>query len=1468
MISIKSLLFFIFLLVILLSPHVFASNGWWNDSWEYRVPLNLTEKIGMNRTFYVIEQNLSFFRNITNCTEIRVTQCMEDNSDCTEEEEVPYEIISGGDSAWCEIEFIANITGLSWRLFYVYYGNNLSQNPGYGEYEKHWWNLYPNVTPHDLRDIEIVSDKEAYTVGGRPRYHTEDPPGRQVALKWNGSAWYEIPVEGGNGAALSSVSFSSPERGWAFGDHDGPGFVDKIFRWNPASQSFVFYSKPGADIMYDSDTCSDNFTILGGSWNSVWVWNGVYWKKFKSNLQCHIYGVEVISPEDSWGVGLLSDEKKCGVAHWNGTDWDASSCTSLVGNKALCAIECVNSSHCWSVGEGGAIMIYNSSWHAYDKINTGRDLFGVKIFSNDGWITGQKGSIIKYRKGWSEADSVTEKNLGGCWGGWGRPIDMLNSSYGWIVGEDGVMLHRGSVNVEVGDAESVTDKIKIIFKKNINFYIERNQIMEINVSCSNETLDGLGEGSFEFKVGNKTPGFRVVEKGNGSYEVFFTDLFEDTGQLGKFNLSVSIEYVLEGEKIEGSNRTEFQLLKIPVDSILVSDKDWRNIIAASATGNPVLIGDFVDMGNLSNEVFLMGQTDVFNFEGKFYKVNNRNSLQAMFLSEKRKIYAENKRQGIFAARLANEMGRIVVFNENECGGDCLNLSHMGIGELEKLFLDELGGTNYFIVANKNRENSLLAAQLSVYRKGLPVLFDLGDITYPSSNDPHDSGDVFNENNGLFEINEILREKMEKFGELEEDYVFGVMPKIAIIGTEGDMPYYVIWDMGLEDFVEEPSGDELWLKTDNYYGDLNGDIFMDVAVGRIKGNVEKGSWRILATKLMEEKECLKAGIIAEYNHPGGFDLFAQGGSMMNGFIANLGLRENYETERLVERRFSGGGGSMEDELMEKIKELVLKEIDKKLFWVYSKLVFSEKLLYILFERDWIGWEIPGVPHYLEEVSKERAVEILENRGITFFLGPGDTNEVVFYEEDRDIYIDPYPGPKLDLRDLEKTGFMFLDYSYSYGLDLPLNSPGFVGNTGLLHDTASRDTINYFAGNIEMGFGQALAESKNFIIKSYSRGEEGPKPKIKEFYEKVLISDPELGSGSFRPHGFFSAQKEGDYFYDRVEIIPEYEEDFYGFSSVILEPNRPVVPVYTKSMIIPSGSELIDIEVESNKMILENISLPIYRDEYYTQENFSGIYPEDYWWKNEREYLDGRKEIIFSVPLIYDIGKKEVLVNDFVFKVIYKAPLEIYDFYTISQAEGKTQSFHAVVYSNEKRQGEVLLRIYGTENDEIRKRVELAPGENEINFSWKAKSPGNYEAHLVLVSEEIHSGPRALKFKVMQKPNLLIQTKESVLQVWHSFKETISRFFSSGKIEAKKSSQINVEYWVENGKNLKRIASEEFVLVVVESGEERKINFTSPRGNILVREKKGNKEEIIHGSRKVREEFEKAKKYLRNELEFLK
>lgn len=1460
MISIKRFLLLV-LAILILTPSVCADN-WCNESWSYRIPLNLTEEIGINRTFYVMEKNLTFVSQIHGCEKIRITECLNGIFSNYKENEVPFEVLFGDNSTWCNIRFIINITGNSWKQYFVYYGNKEAEESNYGNYKRHYFSELPYMpTSENLRDIDIISCREAYVVGGD---NLSTTTGR--AIKWNGSNWYGVPVFGGISGPLGGVGFWDSEEGWAAGDHEvrGSKKTDEIFKWNKEKQRWEEYFSPGWHTLNDLDTLNQNFSVVGGAWNSVLNWDGSNWKDVSSGFNYHAGRVDIISENDAWMTGKKDDTYRCGLTHWDGDKWEAEGCPTNRGHGT--AIDCWNSSLCFAATSEGEIFRFNGlSWSVFQN-PTDFGIYGIKFTSpTEAWSCGENGTIMKWDGDfWYFIDSTTNKTLGNrgySVGMTGDGIDMLNSSYGWIIGEDGIILHRGSVSVDVGEEQEVPTRTKLILEQDKVFYLADDfgsGILDFHMKVfqGNLSLDNLEERDFEVSVKGQEMNFILEEFGEGEYSLVFEDIYGQLGELGMFNLTVKLVGNFSAE-----NSTIFQLLKLPGREVIVTDTNWKNILAASSTGRPVLVGEpLVNLEDLDIDVLVLGNTGIWGSE-KVYRVNDRKSLQAIFLNQEKKVKVDDMVSGVFGARLANSMNRILVF-EGKCKENCLDLSNKSLEEMEQILVRDLGRVNYFVLANKNRDNSLLVAQMSIFRNGFPIFLDLDNISYPEPGDRLNSYETFNQNNQVEPIREKLKDKIARYGKLEKNYTFGIMPKLAIVGTEYDVPYSVVPDMGLEDFVQEPSGDDLWIKTDNFYGDINDDGFMDLATGRINKELEEGTWQILSVRLFEEKEELNVGILAEYNQPAGLDLLTFGGSMMNGYMAHLNLR-GYEAERLVEKRYYSSG-EIEDELLEEIKKIILKELNKKLFWVFTKLEFSQKLLYILLERDWIGWEIPGVPHYLEEITMERSVDLLEGKDFTLFFGPGDASQIFFYDdmgEDRDIYFDPYPGPELDLGNLEKTGFLFLDYSYSAAANLPEKSPGFLGNTGIMHEVASRNSLLYFLESTGHGVGQALAESKNSLARIEMKDDEGPKPREKEYFEKVLLTDPALKLTEEKiPKGFFSAKREGNYFYDEVEIKPEINGS--GCSFPMLVPNKPITPVYTGSMIIPSGAEVTNFKVSKKSKVFDNVSFPLYSDKYYSQENFSGIFPKEEWWKRERTYLDGRKEIIFSVPVVYDSENMTAFVNDFVFRVEYNADLEITNFYTADITEGESQIFYLEIYSEEEREAEAYLKFCGQSCEEISKFVELEEGENLMRLLWNGtEEPGNYQAQVTVSSGSIHIGPRALNFRVLERPSLLIQTSKKIVQVWDSFSEKVFRTLSWNRIELNNTNpEITKEQWVENGTKLTRFETNDFVLTVKEDSGTRETVFTSASGMIIVNEFSGRVEEIIRGNQEVKKDFEKLKKLI--------
>lgn len=1434
-----------FFILILFSPSFVSADSWWNEDWPHRIELNLTEIIGISRTDYAVIKNVTFSKGISNCPkEIRVVQCInEKSSNCFGQKEIPFNILSGDNSSWCEIEFPINLSANSWRNYYIYYGNKGVERPDYGNYKMRYFVLFDKKMPYGNGTAAvgfwIVNDTDMHMILTDISANNEET--RMWKFNVTNKNWEEVPVDysGRSGGMNVVTCLPSGKKCYALGEHTRAG-PESRFVWT--GKKWKYLGTINVDGVFTAATYSknysesgNNFTVVGAGWNKIIHITGNRWSIKKSNLIWHTLGAVVIRDNLAYISGSPH-----GIAKWDGIKWNA-----INVDKRSNGIDCWSENDCWAVGNNGYVLVLNgTSWRNYTtKITENLNEVFMTGFDR-GYIIGDNGIILRLLNGnLYKTLNITTENLGRkAWRYGGPSIFMKNDSYGWVGGGKGVILHRGSVSVEVvGEEKGVNKSLDVLIKPTKSgangegeFYLENEDPgFDVAVLRDGKGVRNLKKENFNVTV-NCSIGKIVwdeveLERVGDRYKIGLRDFFDNTEELGKFELEVDVKM----NDSKGENKTSFYFLKIPRKGWIEVDNDWREILGASATGWPVKLGDERKLIDCGEE----------------YKVNNLLALEKMFLDDRNKILVD-KNNGVFGPRLAKEMNRILVFDENDCEENCLNLKNISEEEIDDLYLERLGGSDYFILVNKNRENFLLAAEMSVYRRGVPILVDVAEVGYPESINTFEDLGVYNRNNKVGEIKEKISEKIGKFFESKnKDYIQGNAPKILIIGSGRDIPYFLVEDLGLEDIVREPSGNELWLKTDSYYGDLNDDGFQDIVVGRINKGLEKGLKEIF--KIIEiEGERPKIGIGAEYNHIKGIDLLTAGGSMLNGFIAESGVKK-YDTRRIVERRLENE--SMKDELYEELKKIILKSIDKNFGIYYYKISMSEKLLYNLLERDWMNWNIGSVPGILDEIDKERMGDIFDETNVSMFFGSGDKNKIYFPDDE-----------ELDLREVDG-GFLVLDYSYSGYSDV--DGAGFIGNTGLLHDVASREFWSYFFGKIERGIGYSFMRAKNNLVKGFVPGEKNlPK---KEYYEKILLTDPgiKIFKRSFTSNGFHSAERHGEYFKDTTTIRPEYEKKegrivFYNYSMISLVPNKPMVPVYTGSIIIPSGAEIKDIKVEKFGEIIDG-SIPIFRDEYYEEKDFDGIYPQDEWWKNEKEYLDGRKEIIFSVPVRYRDGK--IILNRFNFTVIYSSGLEVIGVDVVGVEDKEV--FDIEIESEKDRKAKIFLDIFGNENTEISRNVELKKGNNEIKIKWNG-SPGEYKAQVVVVSD-VTIGPRELDFVVERKPDFLSITTDAIIKVWKNLGGEIERLFKNNKIELRKvTPKAKIESWVEDGKKITRMTGRDFVLSIEEGGELRRVEFKSPTGKIVIKKWRGNKEERIYRNGDVKNEFEEAKRKLKDELQGMK
>lgn len=98
-------------------------------------------------------------------------------------------------------------------------------------------------------------------------------------------------------------------------------------------------------------------------------------------------------------------------------------------------------------------------------------------------------------------------------------------------------------------------------------------------------------------------------------------------------------------------------------------------------------------------------------------------------------------------------------------------------------------------------------------------------------------------------------------------------------------------------------------------------------------------------------------------------------------------------------------------------------------------------------------------------------------------------------------------------------------------------------------------------------------------------------------------------------------------------------FSSPDSYILEFNRPRIPLYSKEVELPENAALESVEMKDSEMkTFENVEADfVPMDEHFAPANDSleGFYPEQVFWHNIFETLDGRKKVeIVAAPMQFN------------------------------------------------------------------------------------------------------------------------------------------------------------------------------------------------------------------------------------------
>ena len=186
------------------------------------------------------------------------------------------------------------------------------------------WRQFPTpaVTPTDyLEAVDATGPSNAWAVG----WGSTSPFGGTaigITVRWNGSAWSQVPIPQPSPIMLFGVEALSPTDVWAVGHTyvGGPHWIPLILHWDGATwtrATLPVFPSGGQvrDIVALSPTNIYAVGLDGEGFNAqslVLHWDGVSWTQQaapRPRVGPKLYGAAAVSPSTVWGVGYRYDQR-------------------------------------------------------------------------------------------------------------------------------------------------------------------------------------------------------------------------------------------------------------------------------------------------------------------------------------------------------------------------------------------------------------------------------------------------------------------------------------------------------------------------------------------------------------------------------------------------------------------------------------------------------------------------------------------------------------------------------------------------------------------------------------------------------------------------------------------------------------------------------------------------------------------------------------------------------------------------------------------------------------------------------------------------------------------------------------------------------------------------------------------------------------------------------------------------------
>jgi hypothetical protein len=321
----------------------------------------------------------------------------------------------------------------------------------------HWngsvWFAQTSPTFVDLNAVSMVSANDGWAIGKNG-----------TIFRYDGNSWshYETLPSGVN---LYGLHMRTSTDGWAVGAALSVNFPPAILRWDGTAWTSITPSGVALNqTLYAVDilSASEAWAVGNGTKTPATMlkWDGSIWTSVPSGtpVNATLFGIDMLSPTDGWAVGCDQSFAPI-IVRWNGLAW--SQVTPPAGAAGLYDVFMLSSTDGWAVGNwtssGQATIIHwdGMQWRSVPGPDVGGYgfLHSVHMISpTDGWAVGYyniKSSVLSEIVHWDGMtwNIVATLALPPTMAVPLRSVFMVDALDGWVVSDQGLILHYGPESV-------------------------------------------------------------------------------------------------------------------------------------------------------------------------------------------------------------------------------------------------------------------------------------------------------------------------------------------------------------------------------------------------------------------------------------------------------------------------------------------------------------------------------------------------------------------------------------------------------------------------------------------------------------------------------------------------------------------------------------------------------------------------------------------------------------------------------------------------------------------------------------------------------------------------------------------------------------------------------------------------------------------------------------------------------------